>query len=60
MRHRHHRDGARALLVERAKITEKIGRGLVEIARGTNHRHGYCIDPRHDVGPKARALAASI
>src|ERR1700674_3205559 len=32
MRHRHDRDGARALGIERTKITEKIGGGFREIA----------------------------
>ena len=42
VRNRHHRDGARALAVERAKMAEQIGGGLVEIAalRQIHHRGG--------------------
>src|ERR1700678_1872094 len=46
MWHRHHRDGARAARVEGAKITEKIGGSLMEIAarRQIHHRAGR-VDP---------------
>ena len=45
MRHRHHGDGARAFRIERAKIAEKIGGGLIEIAaRGQVHHVRRCID----------------
>src|ERR1700694_5616741 len=41
MRHRHDRDGARRPGVEDAKIAEKIGGGLIEIAaRGQIHHRG--------------------
>src|SRR3984893_4736707 len=44
LRHRHHRDGARALGVENAKIAEKGGVGLREIAmRGQIHPYGCAI-----------------
>src|SRR4030081_1766338 len=39
MWHRHHRDGMRALGVEAAKITEKIGGGLIEIAARRQIQH---------------------
>src|ERR1700687_3450432 len=48
MRHRHDSDGARALRIERAKITEKIGGGLREIAmRGQIHHRGRAVCSRH-------------
>src|SRR6202171_165064 len=48
MRHRHHRDGVRALRVEGAKIAEKIGGGLREIApRGPIHHRGRVGWSRH-------------
>ena len=46
MRHRHDGDGARASGVERAKIAEKIGGGLGEIAaRGQIHHGCRRVDP---------------
>src|SRR5258707_8913285 len=39
MRHRHHGDGAKPSRVEGAKITEKIGRGFIEIAARRQVHH---------------------
>src|SRR3981189_1098728 len=48
MRHRHDRDGARSLRVERAKIAEKIGGGLGEVAaRGQIQYPGRRVCSRH-------------
>src|SRR6202035_3928451 len=48
MRHRHDGDGARAAQVERAKIAEKIGGGLIEIAaRGQIHHRNGRVNPRY-------------
>src|SRR5258708_14398975 len=48
LRHRHHRDGARAPGVAGAKITEKIGGALIEIAaRGQIHHYGCRVNSRH-------------
>src|SRR5258707_10456322 len=49
-RHRHDRDGARALRIERAKITEKIGGGLIDIAmRGQIHHCGRRVNSGHPI-----------
>src|ERR1700688_2165289 len=59
MRHRHDRDGARALGVERAKIAEKIGGGLIEIAmRGQIHHRGGRVKPRYRIRPKRQQRLA--
>src|SRR5713226_959666 len=59
MRHRHHRDGMRALGVEAAKITEKIGGGLIEIAarRQIQHR-GRRVNSRHRGGTESQQRLA--
>src|SRR6202035_1918510 len=52
MRHRHHRDGARGLRVEGAKIAEKMGGGLRESGlRGQIHHRGREVCPRHRARP---------
>src|ERR1700682_6654765 len=49
MRHRHDGDGARAPGIECAKIAEKIGGGLIEIAaRRQIHHYGCRVNSRHD------------
>ena len=55
MRHRHHRNGARAPGIERAKIAEKIGGGLSEIAAHGQIHHGWTRRqfPRWRRGPNA-------
>src|SRR6202163_3305823 len=53
MRHRHHRDAARAPGVEGAKIAEKIGGGLGEIAAGGQiHDRGRRVNSRYCICPK--------
>ena len=61
MRNRHHRDGARALGVERAKIAEKIGGGLIEIAaRGQIHHRGRGVSSRHCVRAERQQRLAGL
>ena len=59
MRNRHHRDGARAAAVEHAKIAEKIGGGLSQIARrGQIHRgDGAASAPGTAPGPNASSAS---
>src|SRR5882757_4213565 len=53
MRHRHHRDRARAPGIERAKITEKIGGSLNEIAaRGQIHHGSHRVNSHNRIRPK--------
>src|SRR5450759_856223 len=61
MRHRHDGDGARAAGVERAKITEKIGGGLIEIAaRGQIHHYGCCVNSRYRSGTERQQRLAGL
>src|ERR1700689_649479 len=61
MRYRHDRDGARAAQVERAKIAEKIGGGLIEIAaRGQIHHRGGRVNPRHRIRPIRQQRLAGL
>jgi hypothetical protein len=51
IRHGHNGDGARAFVIERAKITEKIGGGFTEIALGGQiHDRGGGAYSRHRNG----------
>src|SRR5260370_7017956 len=61
MRYRHHRDGMRAPGVEDAKITEKIGGGLIEIAarRQIQHRSGR-VNSRHRGGTEGQQRLAGL
>src|SRR5436190_19826162 len=53
VRDRHHRDRARVLGIERAKIAEQVGGGLVEIAaRGQVHHRGCRLDAGQAAGPE--------
>src|SRR5258708_11925833 len=59
MRYRHDSDGARAFCVERTKIAEKIGGGLVEIAlRGQIHHRGRRVNSRYRIRAKRQQRLA--
>src|SRR3984893_2903848 len=61
MRHRHHRDAARAPRVEAAKIAEKIGGRLREIAaRGQIHCYGCRVTSRHGMGAERQQRLARL
>src|ERR1700682_2088043 len=61
MRHRHHRDAARALGVEGAKIAEKIGGGLGKIgAGGQIHDRGRAVCPRPRGGTECQQRLAGF
>src|SRR5882762_3506248 len=59
VRDRHHRDRARVPGVERAKIAEKVGGGLIEIAaRGQVHHRGRRLDAGQDARPERQQYLA--
>src|SRR5258708_17689489 len=61
MRHRHHRDAARALSVEAAKIAEKIGGRFREIAaRGQIHCYGRRVNSRPRMGAERQQRLAGL
>src|SRR4051794_14504074 len=61
MRNRHHRNGARAFRVQRAKIAEKIGGGFIEIAaRGQVHQVERRANSRDGAGPERQQYLAAL
>src|SRR3981081_1484499 len=61
MRQRHYGDGARAAHVERAKITEKMGGGLIDIApSGQIHHRGRSLHARHRSGAERQQRLAGL
>lgn len=61
MRDQHDRDGARAAEVERAKITEKIGGGFIDIAPSRQiHHRGSSVDARQDGGTERQQRLAGL
>src|SRR5258708_7649554 len=61
MRHRHHRDGACARGIERAKIAEKMGGGFCKIAsRRQIHHCGRRVHSGYRTGPERQQRLAGL